>query len=74
MSETDEDKKSQKALVSERLKFQWLQEVPQYGDKLLRRLDDFRKKSMFYDVTLKTSGADLAAHKVVLAACGGMFR
>jgi len=58
----------------EELKFKCSQAVPQYGDKLLQRLNEFRKKNMFYDVTLKTADGDLAAHKVVLAACGGMFR
>ena len=58
----------------EELKFKRSQAVPQYGDKLLQRLNEFRKKNMFYDVTLKTADGDLAAHKVVLAACGGMFR
>ena len=56
------------------LTFTWFQEVPQYGDKLLQRLNGFRQKNMFYDVTLKATDQDLAAHKVVLAACGGMFR
>nr|CAB3244013.1 proteoglycan 4 [Phallusia mammillata] len=56
------------------VQFKWNQEVAQYGDKLLQRLDEFRKKNMFFDVTLKAYDVDLAAHKVVLAACGGMFR
>ena len=60
--------------TSEIVKFQWCQEVSQYGDKLLQRLNNFRKKNMFYDVTLQAADASLAAHKVVLAACGGMFR
>ncbi|XP_076818252.1 uncharacterized protein LOC143464053 [Clavelina lepadiformis] len=58
----------------ENIKFKWTQEVPQYGHKLLQRLDEFRNKHIFYDVTLKTIDEDLSAHKVVLAACGGMFR
>ena len=68
------DKNPEKGATMEILKFRWHQEVAQYGDKLLQRLDEFRKKNVFYDVTLKTTDEALAAHKVVLAACGGMFR
>ena len=74
MSEKEPEKTSEDCFAAERLKFQLRQEVPQFGDKLLQRLDEFRKKNMCYDVTLKATDADLAAHKVVLALCGGMFR
>uniref|UniRef100_H2Z7E1 BTB domain-containing protein n=1 Tax=Ciona savignyi TaxID=51511 RepID=H2Z7E1_CIOSA len=56
------------------LSFKFHQEVPKYGDKLLKRLDEFRKKNLYFDVKLKTLDEELVAHKVVLAACGGVFR
>jgi len=67
-----------KELVSEappeNISFRWSQEIPQYGSKLLHRLDEFRRKNMYYDVVLKTNDAKFSAHRIVLAACGGIFR
>ena len=49
--------------------------VEDYGDKLRTRLSEFRKNNLYYDVTLKmTAGEEMCAHKVVLVACGGVFR
>ncbi|XP_002131203.2 uncharacterized protein LOC100178067 [Ciona intestinalis] len=56
------------------VKFKFVQEVTQYGDKLLKRLDEFRRKNLYYDVRIKTIDDKFVAHKVVLAACGGVFR
>uniref|UniRef100_F6W9P9 BTB domain-containing protein n=2 Tax=Ciona intestinalis TaxID=7719 RepID=F6W9P9_CIOIN len=56
------------------VKFKFVQEVTQYGDKLLKRLDEFRRKNLYYDVRIKTIDDEFVAHKVVLAACGGVFR
>lgn len=54
--------------------FSWSQEIDKYGDKLLKRLDEFRKSNSMYDVKLKANDTTFNAHKIVLAACGGMFR
>lgn len=51
----------------------WSQEIPNYGNKLLKRLDEFRKTTL-YDVCVHTQNGDFNAHKVILAACGGIFR
>ena len=60
--------------VDEATKFLWSQSVPSYSEKLLGRLTEFRKNGVFYDVTLLLQDGKLFAHKIVLIACGGVFR
>ena len=60
--------------IQEKFSFRWEQKIPDYGNKMLKRLNEFRKKGKLCDVTIQTKDAVLKAHKVVLAACGGIFR
>ena len=69
----DEAKTPTSKSPSDSINFRWSQEIPQYGYKLLQRLDEFRRKNMYYDIILKTNDAKFSAHKIVLAACGGIF-
>ena len=70
----DDAKASASKIPSDGISFRWRQEIPRYGEKLLLRLDEFRRKNMYYDVVLRTNDATFSAHFVVLAACGGIFR
>ena len=59
----------------EAMKFRWEKRVPEYGSKLLQRLNEFRKKNMYCDLVITTNDdTPVAVHKMVLAACGGIFR
>ncbi|XP_039259988.2 uncharacterized protein LOC120336389 [Styela clava] len=59
---------------TEQQQLAWSQEIPNYGDKLLKRLEEFRKTTILYDVRVRAEGGEFNAHKIILAACGGMFR
>lgn len=60
--------------LMEQVDFSWSQEIPGFGNKLLIRLNEFRKKKLYCDITLKTNDCTFQAHRAVLAACGGVFR
>jgi len=56
------------------IKWKSFQQVDNFGEKLLSRLSEFCKNKIYYDLILKLEDAEICAHKVVLVACGGIFR